>query len=733
MAVLETTQFEQLVTEVKQQLLAESQGVGEVEVVSSLAGINSLPALRGDTVVEAPIELLERPATEAAERAEQAAKDALDTANHPTYIGSDNYVYVWDKTTQAYNKTSIYVRGEPFSIRKVYASVDEMYVDTSTPFKEGDFCLINTGSVEDEETAQLFVRTAAAEWEFVVDMSGAVGFTGKTPQIEVGTVAVGVGRNDAGVTLSDNGVDEEGNPKYLLNIRIPSIQLDDLTEEEIAELQSPANDMIAQLQETEDGVKEAEALRASAEDWRAEEFARLKSESETAASNANAAAEGASAARDEANKASQNAIESADNADKAAAGANSAAVSARTAATEANTARDAANAAAQKADEAAGNADVSAKNADEAAEDAAEAATGANSAASNASTAADSANTAADVANRSAATANEAADAANTAALKAGNLPIIQDGTWWLYDVDSDSYVDSGYAVSSDFQLTKEKIENVFTGNIVSHWHGRYVDKVEGKQLSTEDFTTILKEKLDGLSNYDDTEISQAVEELRSDFDELVSGDTTTAIETFNEVIGFLDGLKDTENLASIIASIEQQIAAKGTVTSITAGSGLTGGTITGEGTIALEELHSSNKSITFLPFEETGLFIGSSLALNKVPVTNVRTLYSIGCDKNGRITDLSRTSLTESRTHYNIEEATTSLAGFMSAEDKTKLDGIDMTSKQDNLVSGTNIKTINGTSILGSGDITIETGLSESEVDNRIAEAITTVLNTEV
>lgn len=89
------------------------------------------------------------------------------------------------------------------------------------------------------------------------------------------------------------------------------------------------------------------------------------------------------------------------------------------------------------------------------------------------------------------------------------------------------------------------------------------VDKVEGKQLSTEDFTTLLKQKLDGLSNYDDTSIQESVSKLREDLDTLVSGDTTTAIKTFNEVIDFLAGLEDTEDLSSIIASIEQQIASK--------------------------------------------------------------------------------------------------------------------------------------------------------------------------
>lgn len=71
------------------------------------------------------------------------------------------------------------------------------------------------------------------------------------------------------------------------------------------------------------------------------------------------------------------------------------------------------------------------------------------------------------------------------------------------------------------------------------------------------------------------------------------------------------------------------------------------------------------------------------------------------------------------------LPSATTSAAGVMTAADKTKLDNIDtaeieqvigdvaalQTDKQDTLVSGTNIKTINGESVLGSGDITISGG----------------------
>lgn len=87
------------------------------------------------------------------------------------------------------------------------------------------------------------------------------------------------------------------------------------------------------------------------------------------------------------------------------------------------------------------------------------------------------------------------------------------------------------------------------------------VDKEPGKQLTTEDFTTVLKAKLEGLNNYDDTVILSALNTLRKDLDAIVSGDTTSAIKTFNEIIAFLEGIQDTQDLSNIIAAIEQQIA----------------------------------------------------------------------------------------------------------------------------------------------------------------------------
>lgn len=57
------------------------------------------------------------------------------------------------------------------------------------------------------------------------------------------------------------------------------------------------------------------------------------------------------------------------------------------------------------------------------------------------------------------------------------------------------------------------------------------------------------------------------------------------------------------------------------------------------------------------------------------------------------------------------ISGATTSKAGLMTSKDKTKLDNINVEELQPTLVSGSNIKTINGESILGDGDLKIEGG----------------------
>ena len=160
-------------------------------------------------------------ANEKAVLADTAAANANDTAEHPTYIGQDHYVYKWNKTAQAYDKTDIYTKGDAFSIKKVYASVANMEADKSNPdITEGDFVLVNTGDVEDPDNAKLYVK-ADGDFEFLVDMSGAIGFTGKTPQFSMGTATTLEAGASAIVTVSDDGTDSDGNPKYKINFAIP--------------------------------------------------------------------------------------------------------------------------------------------------------------------------------------------------------------------------------------------------------------------------------------------------------------------------------------------------------------------------------------------------------------------------------------------------------------------------------------------------------------------------------
>lgn len=160
-------------------------------------------------------------ANEKAVLADTAAANANDTAEHPTYIGQDHYVYKWNKTAQAYDKTDIYTKGDAFSIKKVYASVANMEADKSNPdITEGDFVLVNTGDVENPDNAKLYVK-ADGDFEFLVDMSGAIGFTGKTPQFSMGTISTLEAGSTATATISEDGVDSDGNPKYKINFAIP--------------------------------------------------------------------------------------------------------------------------------------------------------------------------------------------------------------------------------------------------------------------------------------------------------------------------------------------------------------------------------------------------------------------------------------------------------------------------------------------------------------------------------
>lgn len=178
--------------------------------------------------------------------AKTATESALDTANHPTKIGEDNYVYIWNKDTKTYNKTNVYCKGEAFSVAHVFNSVAEMKSYPAGEFKTGDFVVVNTNDVEQADDAKLYVKTDTG-WKFVVDMSGFRGFTGKTPQFSIGKTVTLAPCNPASVSVVEDGFDKQGNPCYKINFGVPKgdiPKLSDFSDKEVAELQKPATDAI---------------------------------------------------------------------------------------------------------------------------------------------------------------------------------------------------------------------------------------------------------------------------------------------------------------------------------------------------------------------------------------------------------------------------------------------------------------------------------------------------------
>ncbi len=267
MEIENNTEFEalcaRLLPKFNEYLARRSKNIFACELATSLDGINSLPALYDSGGVRkqviTPLKLISKIADEAAEKADTATKNAeeatakaLSTYSHPPYVDSDGYYYRWNIDTETYDKTTVNLTGKAFTIKKVFSSVAAMEATDISTFDENDFILINTEDVEEEDNAKLYVVAVNDSGEkfysYLVDMSGFRGFTGKTPQMFIGTVTTLPAGSSASASVTSDGTDTDGNPKYLINLAIPKgdkITLADLTAEEIAELQKPATDAIA--------------------------------------------------------------------------------------------------------------------------------------------------------------------------------------------------------------------------------------------------------------------------------------------------------------------------------------------------------------------------------------------------------------------------------------------------------------------------------------------------------
>lgn len=84
----------------------------------------------------------------------------------------------------------------------------------------------------------------------------------------------------------------------------------------------------------------------------------------------------------------------------------------------------------------------------------------------------------------------------------------------------------------------------------------------QGKGLSTEDFTTALKNKLSALPT---TFVSQsdvtALQTKVTALERLIESDSDGAINKFNEIVAFLANITDTDTLQGLLADIASQIS----------------------------------------------------------------------------------------------------------------------------------------------------------------------------
>lgn len=111
------------------------------------------------------------------------------------------------------------------------------------------------------------------------------------------------------------------------------------------------------------------------------------------------------------------------------------------------------------------------------------------------------------------------------------------------------------------------------------HYYGDLKDAFEALKVEISDSIDMLKEQVNTTDNdlYNNIEslgkdLANSIDELtklinsnkdsiQEQINTLVEADASTAINTFNEIVSFLEGIENSEDLDSIIASIEQQIA----------------------------------------------------------------------------------------------------------------------------------------------------------------------------
>lgn len=218
------------------------------------------------------------------------------------------------------------------------------------------------------------------------------------------------------------------------------------------------------------------------------------------------------------------------------------------------------------------------------------------------------------------------------------------------------------------------------------------VDKVSGKGLSTNDYTDEDKAKLDSLQNYDDSGIVALINN-KSD-----KGHTHTVsqITDFPSIPSKVSELTNDSGFISSIPSeyvTDTELNAKGYLTEHQ--------DISGKANVSDLTAHTGNKDI-HVTASDKSKWNAKQDAISDLD--DIRAGAAKGATALQSYTEQYKGTVTSVKingTNKNPSNGVVDLGTVITSHQ-------DISGKQDKLVSGTNIKTINGESILGSGDITI-------------------------
>lgn len=469
-------------------------------------------------------------ANDAAERAENAADDANEASdlannaadraeeladNPPKVI--DNMWYTYDFDLKKYVSTGITAMKNPMGITRSYSSEEEMYADFNNPDVQlSDIVIINTDDVEDPENARLYLK-GDSNWIFITDLSGSQGIKGesayqlavqhgfigtesewvqslKQPALDAAEQAnnaistISALQSEIEIAEENRSIAEESradSEKIRINnenerIRTESLRATSEVAREHAEIDRTRAENIrednedARIQNEEDRV-ENELLRQSDENVRdsKEAIRQYNEQTRINSENARIAKENS---RVEAEKLRESKIKEIIVAEESRVEAESNRNSQESIREKNETIREANETDRQN------NITSSINSLNEAKKASEQATTNANVAASNANVQAKKAEELANhpptiVDNYWYVWSTELNNYTNTGFLSTGTpgeSPKIIDGTWWIFDNNTGKYSNTNISVSSDYVLTKEKIENVFTGDIITHTHDKY-------------------------------------------------------------------------------------------------------------------------------------------------------------------------------------------------------------------------------------------------------------------